>query len=122
MISIALSTLILINSMPNPSDLLAIDDFIDHLKEHLKEGNSIIEFIELHYGSQANDHLADHSQHGKLPFNNSNNTIAQTLFIPDLTCDFNQTFENYMVSKTYFHCFDFYSFNSIKSLHKPPIA
>ena len=53
---------------------LEIEDFnnlpvlVDHIASHLNEGDSLAEFIALHYGSELNKHEQEHKEHKELPF------------------------------------------------------
>ena len=53
---------------------LEIEDFnkfptlIDHISCHLKSGDSLAEFIVMHYGSELNNHEKEHKEHKELPF------------------------------------------------------
>ena len=56
------------------SFILEIEDFnkfptlIEHISSHLKNGDSLAEFIEMHYGSESNSHDKEHNEHKELPF------------------------------------------------------
>ena len=51
------------------NDLLKIPNLLQHLTTHLKNGDSIGDFISLHYGSLKDVHKNKHKEHKNLPFN-----------------------------------------------------
>ncbi len=72
--SILLSALMLLQSLHfGVSDLLQLDDFMQHVRYHQEEfGDSFLTFLSKHYGDQKEKHQQDkreeQSDHEQLPF------------------------------------------------------
>lgn len=50
------------------NDLQKIPTLVNHLSCHFEEGDSISEFVSMHYGSTTKSHEEEHKEHGELPF------------------------------------------------------
>lgn len=50
------------------NDLQKIPILVNHLSCHFEEGDSLSEFVSMHYGSTTNSHEKDHKEHKELPF------------------------------------------------------
>ncbi|MDP3311897.1 hypothetical protein [Lutibacter sp.] len=50
------------------NDYYKIPALASHFITHLEKGDSISEFISMHYGSLENSHKEDHKEHQNLPF------------------------------------------------------
>ncbi|GGK49763.1 MULTISPECIES: hypothetical protein [Flavobacteriaceae] len=49
-------------------DLNNIPALADHISCHLDSGDSFVDFFEMHYGSESNNHEQEHKEHKELPF------------------------------------------------------
>jgi hypothetical protein len=68
-LALTLSFVVLLQSSSiDFSDFSKIDDLVAHVKVHLEQGESITEFIHMHYGDQFKTHKDEHKNHQKLPF------------------------------------------------------
>jgi len=71
--TIILSFTILFQSLDfKIGDFKELPTLIDHLASHLETGDSLSDFISLHYGSLSNKHKTKHKEHQKLPFKHQN--------------------------------------------------
>ncbi len=52
-----------------PADFGKLTTLLTHLTSHIESGDSVISFVELHYGSLAENHRSEHKEHQELPFN-----------------------------------------------------
>jgi hypothetical protein len=81
--------LILTGSMLDLHDLAKLPRLIEHFQEHRKKSNhvSFFDFINLHYGSEAERHdKEEHAQHTGLPFKSPDCTFSHTVtLLPDFT-------------------------------------
>ena len=50
------------------TDFYKIPDLASHFISHLNEGDSVLEFVSMHYGSLESTHKGDHKEHKDLPF------------------------------------------------------
>jgi hypothetical protein len=68
-ISIVLAFFVLIQSLGlNPSSFAQLDELWNHYQEHKVEyGDSFLTFLDLHYGSQQQEHQDEHPEHRDLP-------------------------------------------------------
>jgi len=64
-----LSLIILLQSLGfNVNSLVQIDDLWSHYQEHkIEYGDSLLTFLDLHYGSQQEEHHDEHPEHQDLP-------------------------------------------------------
>lgn len=83
---------------------LEIDDFnkfpalVDHISSHLKSGDSFVEFIVMHYGSELTNHEQEHKEHKELPFKHHHtDTHYQIVY---LICNNNFAIENSVLMNT----------------------
>jgi len=67
--NLILSFIILIQSLGfNPNTLRQLDDLWAHYQEHkIEYGDSLLTFLDLHYGSQQEEHEGEHPEHKDLP-------------------------------------------------------
>lgn len=87
LISISLSLLLLLQTINyGAAEVLRLGDLVEHAQLHSKEyGDSFLAFLQKHYGSSKEDHLASHEGHEKLPFNHDSrtkSTISVFVFHP----------------------------------------
>lgn len=83
-ISILLLSLTLMGSVVDLHNLAKMPRLLEHYREHRKRlpGSSFIDFLNLHYGRQANQHDQDeHSKHQNLPFKSSTCSSSHILSI-----------------------------------------
>ena len=75
-LNLILSFVILVQSLGfNLHSLVQIDDLWSHYQEHkLEYGDSLISFLDLHYGSQQQEHQDEHPEHQDLPVQQSFHT------------------------------------------------
>lgn len=81
-ISILLLSLTLMGSVVDLHTLAKMPRLFEHYKEHRKRlpGSSFMDFLELHYGGQANQHDQDErGKHQNLPFKSSTCTFSHIL-------------------------------------------
>lgn len=50
------------------SDLQKIPTLVNHFSSHFDNGDSLSEFVSMHYGSSTQNHEEEHQEHGELPF------------------------------------------------------
>jgi hypothetical protein len=64
-----LSLIILLQSLGfNVNSLVQIDDLWSHYQEHkIEYGDTLLTFLDLHYGSQQQEHQDEHPEHQDLP-------------------------------------------------------
>lgn len=77
-------TLTLLSSVMDLHDLAKIPTLIEHFNEHRSKslGFSFLDFLSLHYGSEANHHdKEEHSKHTGLPFKSSDCTFTHTMIM-----------------------------------------
>lgn len=61
--------------------MVQIDDLWEHYQEHRTEyGDSLLTFLDLHYGSQHQDHQDEHPEHQDLPTQH-NSLLHYTYFV-----------------------------------------
>jgi len=83
-ISILLLSLTLMGSMVDLHSLAKMPRLIEHYQEHCKRVSnfSFIDFLSLHYGSQADQHDQDErGKHQNLPFKSSTCTFSHILSV-----------------------------------------
>jgi hypothetical protein len=75
-VSAILSFTILIQSIGfNIDSLVQLDDFWQHYQEHKEEdGDDFLTFLDLHYGSQQQEHKDEHPEHHDLPTQHCSHT------------------------------------------------
>jgi hypothetical protein len=75
-------------------DFNKIPTLVDHISCHLKEGDSILEFLSMHYGNESNIHEEEHKEHKELPFKQqhleSNFQIVFILNVQNYPLNFNE--------------------------------
>ncbi|MCK5537716.1 MAG: hypothetical protein KAI79_12890 [Bacteroidales bacterium] len=122
--SIALSLLILVQSIQITStDIWQLDDLFVHALEHQqKTGDSLFQFISLHYGNQKISHNQEHSQHKNLPFQQEIDVLSSTTFYfqeVNLVSN-NSIIQNLKKSRFYYQ--GFFSIFELRTLFQPPIT
>lgn len=80
--SISLSFLLLLQTVNfGATEVLRMGDLLQHVQLHSDVyGDSFTSFLNKHYGSLKDDHLASHEGHDKLPFNHTSR-IKTTLSV-----------------------------------------
>ena len=63
------------------NEILMIPNLVQHLKVHIKNGDSIVEFISLHYGNKYASHKDKDKEHQELPFHSDTNSFYKVNFI-----------------------------------------
>ena len=64
-------------------DFDKISNLFNHLSQYFEKGDSLTDFIEMHYGCELNNHKNEHKEHQKLPFKHQNlESHIQLVFIP----------------------------------------
>ena len=58
-----------------------IPNLVQHLKVHIKNGDSIVDFISLHYGNKYASHKDKDKEHQKLPFHSDTNSFYKVNFL-----------------------------------------
>lgn len=88
-VGIILSFVIFIQSLGfNVNSLVQIDDLWSHYQEHKTEyGDDFLTFLDLHYGSQQEDHRDEHPEHQDLP-SQFNLQFQLTYFVEPHSTDF----------------------------------
>ena len=122
LLSILLATLILFQSLQfKANEILLVDDFINHAKQHLNNGDSFITFLDMHYGNKTKEHFPDHQEHNNLPFHGNHDFSAfQTLILPSFnTLEFDNSVDEFSINQFFY--IDLYSFFSQTQLIQPPI-
>ena len=56
----------------NLEDLPKIPHLFEHIKTHIQQGESLREFIAMHYGCEIDFHKNEHKEHQNLPFKKQN--------------------------------------------------
>jgi hypothetical protein len=121
-ISILLLSLTLIGSVVDLHNLAKIPRLIEHYKEHRirLSGFSFADFLDLHYGRQANQHDQDErGKHQNLPFKSSTCAFAHILsfFSSVNACEISSI--NFYLSYSNFYQSTFYAGFS-ESIWQPP--
>ncbi len=63
------------------TDVLMISNLVEHIKDHFKKGDSVAEFIALHYGNKYGSHKDKDKEHQKLPFHSDTNSLYKINFL-----------------------------------------
>ena len=64
-----LSFIILFQSLSiDMQDVAKIPTLVNHISCHLKSGDNLVDFVEMHYGNLSNVHKNEHNEHKELPF------------------------------------------------------
>lgn len=64
-------------------DINKIPDLLSHISQHIEEGDSLADFIDMHYGYEFRNHKGEHKEHQKLPFKHTNfDSHIQLVIIP----------------------------------------
>lgn len=50
------------------NDIFKFSTLIDHILNHIEEGDNIDDFLDLHYGDKTISHQNEHKEHKELPF------------------------------------------------------
>ena len=104
-------------------DVLHLDDLYLHTIEHYqKTGDSLLDFISLHYGNKKFVHSKEHSQHKNLPFQQELNLLNLNIFYLQESNNKNDILVLLIIVKSYFYYIDFYSKFELQSLFQPPIG
>ena len=82
-LAIILSFTILIQSFNfDISDIHKVSNLLEHLDCHLEDGDSIADFIAIHYSGEVNIPKTEHEKHQELPFqHHHSDTHSQTVFL-----------------------------------------
>lgn len=81
-LAIILSCTVLLQSLNfEVNDILKIPNLVQHFKLHMDSGDSISEFISLHYGYKYASHKNKDKEHQKLPFQGDLNSIYNINFL-----------------------------------------
>jgi hypothetical protein len=83
-VAILLLGLTLLGNIMDLRDLAKVPRLAEHYQEHRKKSPdvSLLEFLNLHYGSEADQHdKEEHEQHKGLPFKSPDCTFTHTLTI-----------------------------------------
>lgn len=83
-IAILLLTVAFLGSMMDLHDLAKLPKLVEHYQEHLKKSPevSLLDFLNLHYGSEAERHdREEHQKHTSLPFKSSDCTFTHTVIV-----------------------------------------
>jgi len=121
--AIALSILLLGQSFQvTATDLLQLDDLYLHATEHIQvSGNSVLEFISLHYGNEKIAHSKEHSQHKNLPFQQEIDVLTSSIFYVQEHFKTNAKSIPIGDLKSLFHYLDFQSSFNFQPIILPPI-
>jgi len=101
------------------NDILMIPNLVQHLKVHIKKGDSISEFISLHYGYKYASHKNKDKEHKELPFHSDTNSLYKVNFIDinlkivDITNEFVAENKNFIYIETFLNI-------SPHSIFQPP--
>ena len=104
------------------TDLFQLDDLQIQATEHIHEsGDSVLEFISLHYGNQKVAHHQEHSQHKNLPFQQEIDVLSTaTFYIQEVNLvSRNSIFQNLKKSSFFYQVFS--SIFESRTLFEPPI-
>jgi len=120
--SVILAFVILFGSLADLHDLAKIPYMIDHFNQHKSKatGFSFTEFLDLHYGSMAEEHdKEEREQHKGLPFKAPDNTsIHSTIF---LTATQNTSIELEASEVTYTNFYQaHFSLEFLPAIFQPP--
>lgn len=63
------------------NDIIMIPNLVQHFKAHIKNGDSIAEFISLHYGKKYASHKDKDKEHQKLPFHGDVHSLFKINFL-----------------------------------------
>jgi len=64
------------------SDIQKLPTLVNHISCHFEDGDSISDFISMHYGITTQSHEKDHKEHGELPFKHQHlDTHFQLVFL-----------------------------------------
>ena len=123
LISISLSLLLLLQTVNfGATEVFRLGDLLEHAELHSKEyGDSFLSFLEKHYGSSREDHLATHEGHEKLPFNHDSmtkSTISVFFFYPRQVLELPET--SYTPRATQFFYAEIFSFLVEQDIYQPP--
>lgn len=88
-LNLILSLIILLQSFGiNLYSLAQFDELYLHYQEHKMEyGDNLVTFLDLHYGSQQQDHKHEHPEHQDLP-SQQNLNIHYTFFVEIISSEF----------------------------------
>jgi hypothetical protein len=103
-------------------NLAKMPRLIEHYKEHRKRlsGFSFMDFLDLHYGRQANQHDQDErGKHQNLPFKSSNCTFSHILSVISSVNACEITSNTFCISYSNFYQSAFYA-GFIESIWQPP--
>lgn len=106
----------------NAADMLQLDDLSKHLTEHMQEsGDSVFEFISLHYGNQKIAHSNKHSQHKNLPFQQEIDRLSLSSFYTQDNTSLGFKLILVRSIKARFYYLDFQSSFDFIPIFQPPI-
>jgi hypothetical protein len=99
-----------------------INNLVEHVKDHFKKGDSIAEFIALHYGNKYESHKNKDKEHQKLPFHNDTNSLYKINFLYFSDEETNISTECYSESKKFIYIESFVDLLAHSIFQPPKIA
>lgn len=102
------------------NDIAKFPTLLFHMSSHIEEGDSLGDFMNLHYGTNVETHQNKHNEHKELPFKHQHSDAhLQLVYVLNFSSLEINTFEKQFENKNYYYTKSF-SNSYPNRLFQPP--